>query len=59
MTFEPFDIDDNYGATLSLEDRRHENGRVLLTVHDETTAAVLLNYEQVRALANALIDAGF
>jgi hypothetical protein len=53
------ELTDEYGATLTFEDRRRETGGILLTVKDETTAAIVLSYEQVRALANALIDAGF
>jgi hypothetical protein len=53
------ELTDEYGATLRLEDRRRETGGVVLTVKDETTAAIVLSYEQARALANALIDAGF
>jgi hypothetical protein len=59
MTFDTTELTDEYGATLTLEDRRQETGGILLTVRDETTAAIVLSYEQVRALANALIDAGF
>lgn len=59
MNFETTELTDEYGAMLAIEDRRQETGGILLTVKDEATAAIVLSYEQAKALANALIDAGF
>jgi hypothetical protein len=51
-----FETTDGAGATLRLQPI-HDTA--VITVSDETTAAIALSYEQARALANALIDAGF
>jgi hypothetical protein len=51
-----FETTDEFGATLSLQPI---NSTAVITVMDETTAAITLSYEQARALANALVDAGF
>ena len=60
MNDDIFETTDEFGATLSFEAFDGDwHAGVLLTVKDETTAAIKLSYEQARALANALIDAGF
>jgi hypothetical protein len=51
-----FELTDEFGATLRLQPI---NSTAVITVSDETTAAITLSYEQARALANALVDAGF
>jgi hypothetical protein len=51
-----FETTDEFGATLRLQPI---NSTAVITVMDETTAAITLSYEQARALANALVDAGF
>lgn len=51
-----FETTDEFGATLTFQPI-HDTA--VITVSDETTAAITLSYEQARALANALVDAGF
>lgn len=51
-----FETTDEFGATLRVQPIR---STAVITVSDETTAAITLSYEQARALANALVDAGF
>jgi hypothetical protein len=51
-----FETTDDFGATLRLEPI---GSTAVITVMDETTASITLSYEQARALANALVDAGF
>jgi hypothetical protein len=53
------ELTDEWGATLRMTVRPEWSGGVVITVKDETTAAITFNAEQARALANALLDAGF
>lgn len=59
MNDDVFFTTDPYGATLKVETLTDWRDGVTVTVGDETTAAITLNDAQAKALANALIDAGF
>jgi hypothetical protein len=61
MTFydDVFETTDEFGDTLIVSLRPEWSGGVVITVRDETTAAITLSTEQTKALANALVDAGF
>lgn len=56
------DITDTWGASIRVDVRPGTNTEdpalFVVTVADDVTAAVTLNYEQARHLVDALIDAG-
>lgn len=59
MNDEVFETTGECGATLRLEAVSVPHDAVNITVVDDAIATISLGYEQARALANALIDAGF
>lgn len=53
------EITDEHGATMRIDIIPVPGAGAVITVSDETSAAIVLNDEQARHLVNTLIDAGF